>query len=95
MDVEGYGWFGKVKEPSHPSREWTYGPSPRIKEAKEAVARYLRQCSTTEDWDNSHYGSIFLPPKDRSDIWLSQYRVPPQETMGQRETETKEKYFLP
>jgi hypothetical protein len=73
MDVDGYGWFGKVKEGR--SLEWTYGPTINLKIAKEAVERYLRGRSTSEDWDLAEYGSIYVDPTSAT---LSQYRVSPE-----------------
>lgn len=69
MDVEGYGWFGKIKEPT--GHEWTYGPA-TLKEAKEAVIRYLQGNSTDQDDDRSRYGSIYFG----DDPCLTKFSVP-------------------
>lgn len=65
MDVDGHGWFGKVKDDE---AEWTYGPATE-KEAKKAVEDFLRT-GDNYDW---LIGSIYS-----GNGFLRRYSVPPE-----------------
>lgn len=65
MEVEGYGWFGKVKDQG---TEWTYGPA-TLEEAKKATVDFLKT-EDSSDWIRP-VGSIFT-----GNGYLNRYAVP-------------------